>query len=127
MRLTPARRLSRDLERVVGQFEGRASLELDYVAVRVRHVGEGMVGLMFPSPYQASASRLDLGNRRIEVRLVEQAETEMGDSAVVAGPILSPWILVEGDGVSSTRRSEEDHPGTIAKLLFESEDSLVET
>ena len=50
----------------------------------------------------------------------------MGDSAVVAGPILSPRILVESDGVSSTRRSEEDHLGTIAKLLFESEDSLVE-
>ena len=35
---------------VVGQFEARASLELDYVAVRVRHVSKGMVRFMLSSP-----------------------------------------------------------------------------
>src|SRR5262245_36633078 len=75
---------------------------------------------------QPSAGRLGLVDGGLEVRHVGQTEAEVIDSAVDAGTVGSPRVLVERDQIVAAGGPEKDHVAAFPEALLEPEHARVE-
>src|SRR5581483_8339955 len=100
--------------------------ELDDVAVRVFDVRERLPRTVLAATDELAARALDLGDRRVDVRVVIQAKPEVADARVDPRDARLLGILVQRDQVPAARRVEEDHRRAVAEELTHPEHLLVE-